>query len=111
MFRFLSAMRFRLGTSPLWVVPPFLFVLVFAFRLAPPRHDGSLREGFDFGFARVSACVLLQFAFIRLAPSATLTVRGRVLTAVCLAIAPFSSRSPHHTGGTRQVFDGWFALL
>ena len=32
----------------LWVVPPFHFVLVFVLS-RPPRHDGSLREGFDFG--------------------------------------------------------------
>ena len=31
------------------------------------------------------------------------TIRGRVLTVVGLAIAPFSSRPPRHTGGTRQV--------
>ena len=99
-------MRFRLGTSPLWVVPPFLFVLVFAFRLAPPRHDGSLREGFDFGFPCLRACVPLQFTFLRLAPPATPTIRGRVLPVVGRAIAPFSSRPPRHTGGTRQVLTG-----
>ena len=70
----------------LWVVPPFLFVLVFASCLAPPRHDGSLREGFDFGFPCLSACVLRQFAFLRLAPPATLTVRERLLTVVCLGV-------------------------
>ena len=51
-FVFSFDMRFRLGTFPLaglWVVPPFRFVWVFASCL-PPRHDGSLREGFDFGF-------------------------------------------------------------
>ena len=37
---------------------------------------------------------------------ATLTVRGRVLTVACLAIAPFSSRPPRHTGGSRQVLTG-----
>ena len=37
------------------------------FRLAT-RHDGGLRDGFDVGFSCQSACVLLQFAFLRLAP-------------------------------------------
>ena len=44
-------------------------------------------------------------------PPATLAVRGRVLTVVCLVIALFSSRLPRHAGVTRHVFDGWFALL
>ena len=30
-------------------------------------------------------------------------MRGRVMTVVGLAIAPFSSRPPRHTGGTQQV--------
>ena len=42
------------------------------------------------------------------------------LTRVCLAIVPFCglfavepflSYPPRHTGGSWQVFDGWFALL
>ena len=69
----------------------------------PSHHDPSLREGFDFGFPCFRACVLLQFAFLRLAAPTTPTIRGRVLTAVSLAIAPFSSRPPCHTDGTRQV--------
>ena len=56
-----------------------------------------------FGFPCLRDCVLLQFAFLRLAAPATPTIRGRVLTAVSLAIAPFSSRPPCHTDGTRQV--------
>ena len=52
----------------LWVVPPFHLVFAFRLLLSPPRHDGSLREGFDVGFACSSACVLFQFAFLRLAP-------------------------------------------
>ena len=101
-FVFSFDMRVRLGTFPLaglWVVPPFRFVWVFASCL-PPRHDGSLREGFGFGFPCLRACVLLQFAFLRLAPPATPTLRGKVLTVGGLAIAPFSSRPPRHTGGT-----------
>ena len=47
------------------------------------------REGFDFGFPCLRACVVLQFAFLRLALPATPTIRGRVLTVVGLAIAPF----------------------
>ena len=73
-------------------MPPFHFVLVFAFLyVSPPRRDGSLREGFDVGFPCLRACVLFQFAFFRLPPPATLTVRGRVLAVVCLAIALFVS--------------------
>ena len=65
--------------------PPLHFVLVFAFssRLPP------LRKGFDVGFPCHSACVLLQLVFLRLAPPATLAVRGGFLTVVCLIIAPF----------------------
>ena len=75
-------MCFQLGTSPpsrncglchislsCWFSP---FV-------SSPRHDGSLREGFDVGFPCLRACVL-HFAFFRLAPPATLAVRGRFLT-------------------------------
>ena len=72
----------------------FPFRVGFRLLSRPPRHDGSLRAGFDFGFPCRRACVLLQFAFLRLAPPAMLAVRGRVLTVVCLAIAPFSSRPP-----------------
>ena len=89
----------------------FLFRVGLCLLSCPPRHDCSLREGFDFGFYYLSACVLLQLAFLGLAPPATLTVRGRVLAVVCLAIAPLSSRPPRHAGGTRQVYDWWFALL
>ena len=77
----------------------------------PPRRNGSLREGFDFVFPCLSACVVVQIAFLCLAPSATLTVRGRVLTVVGLVIAFFRLAPPRHTGGSRQVFDGRFALL
>ena len=35
---------------------------------SPPRHDDGMREGFNVGFPCRSACVFLQFAFIRLAP-------------------------------------------
>ena len=91
-------------------MPPSIACWVSPF-VSPPRHDGNMREGFDFGLSCLHACVLLQFAFLRLAPPATPTIRGRVLTVVGLAIAPFSSRPPRHTGGMRQVFDGWFDLL
>ena len=73
-------MRFRLGTSPpRGTVGCATFPFRVGFRLLsrPPRHDGSLREGFDFGFPCLRACVLLQFAFLRIAPTATLAVRGR----------------------------------
>ena len=102
-------MRFQLGTSPPRGTVGFA---TFPFRVrfhpfvSPPRHDGGLQEGFDVGFPCHSVCVLLQFAFVRLVPSATLAVRGRFLTVVCFVIAPFSSRPPHHAGGTREIFDG-----
>ena len=99
-------MRFRLGTSPprgTVGCPTFPFWVVFRLLALPLRHDGSVREGFDFGFPCLRACVLLQFAFLRLVPSATPTIRWRVLTVVGLAIAPFSCRPPRHTCGSRQV--------
>ena len=64
-------MRFRLGTSPpRGTVGCATFPFCVRFRLLshPTRHDGSLREGYDFGFPCLRACVLLQFAFLRLAP-------------------------------------------
>ena len=72
-------MRFRLDT--------FLGCATFPFRVGfrllsrPPRHDSSLREGFDFGFPCLRACALLQFTFLRLAP-------------------------PRHADDTREGFDG-----
>ena len=89
------SMCFQLGTSPpsrdcglchmslsCWFSP---FV-------STPRHDCSLREGFDVGFPCLRACVFNSPFFVF--PPATLTVRGRVLPVVCLAIAPFSSPPP-----------------
>ena len=74
--------------------PSFHFVLVLPSRLAP-RRDGGLRKGFDVAFPCNSASIFLQFAFLRrLAPPATLAVRRRFLTVVCLIIEPFSSRLP-----------------
>ena len=66
----------------------FPFRVGFRLLSRPPRHDGSLQEGVDFGFPCLRAGVLLQFAFLRFAPPATPTIRGRVLTVVGLAIAP-----------------------
>ena len=107
LFCFLSTMHFQLGTCP----PSrncglcnFPFRVGSRLFVSPPRHDCSLREGFEFGFPCLSACVLLQFAFLRLTPPATLTVPGRVLTVDCLAIAPFSSRPPHATLAVRGRF-------
>ena len=96
-FVFSFDMRFRLGTSPhRGTVGSATFPFCVGFRLLsrPPRHDGSLWEGFDFGFPCIRACVLIHFAFLRLSDPATATIRGRVLTVVGLAIAPFSSRPP-----------------
>ena len=57
------------------------------FFVSPPRHAGGPREGFDVGVPDHSACVS-SIAFLRLAPPATLAVRRRFLTVVCLIIAP-----------------------
>ena len=46
----------------------FPFRVGFRLLSRPPRHDGSLREAFDFGFPCLRACVLFQLAFFRLAP-------------------------------------------
>ena len=73
------------------------------FRLGP-RHDGGLPEGLGVGFPCHNACVLLQFAFPRLAPPATLAVRGRFLRVVCLNIVTaFPSI-------TLRVFPGFIAM-
>ena len=75
-------MRFWLGTSPprgTVGCATFPFRVVFRLLSRPPRHDDSLREGFDLGFPCLRACVLLQLAFLRLAG---------ILTVVGLAIAP-----------------------
>ena len=50
------------------VVPPFNFVFGFRLVVSPPRHYGSPRKGFHVGFPCLSARVLLQFAFLHLAP-------------------------------------------
>ena len=71
LFCFLFAMRYQLGTSPpRGTVGCATFPFRVGFRLLshPPLHDGSLREGYDFGFPCLRAFVLLQFAFLRLAP-------------------------------------------
>ena len=102
-------MCFRLGTSPpRGTVGCATFPFRVGFRLfsRSPRHDGSLPEGFDFGFPCLSACVLLQFAFFVSPPHPTLTVRGRSWAVVCLIIALFRLAPPPHAGGTREVFDG-----
>ena len=73
-------MRFELGTSPpRETVGCATFPFRVGFRLLsrPLCHDDSLREGFDLGFPCLRACVILQFAFLRLAPPATVAVRGR----------------------------------
>ena len=100
-------MRFRLGTSPPHgTVGCATFPFRVGFRLLsrPLRHDDSVREGVDFGFLCLRACALLQFAFLRLALPATLTIRGRVLTVVGLAITPFSCRPPPVTLAVRGRF-------
>ena len=46
---------------------------------------------------------------LAMAPFSVVCLAIAPFSVICLAIAPFSSRPPPHTGGTRQVFDGWFA--
>ena len=112
-FVFSFDMRFRLDTPPLsrdCVLCHLSISCGFSPSSRSPRRDDSLREGFDFGFPCLRACILLQFAFIRLAPPATPTMRGRVMTVVGLAVAPSSSRPPPHWRYAAG-FDGWFAFL
>ena len=82
---FFFATRFQLGTSsPRGTVgcATFPFRVDFRHFVSPPHHDGGPREGFDVGF------VAPAFSFSRLSssspPPATLAVRGRVSTVVCL---------------------------
>ena len=112
MFGFSFDTLFRLGTFPprgTVGCATFPFRVGFGLLSRPPRHDGSLREGFDFGFPCLRACVILQFAFFRLAPQATPTKRGRVLTVVGLAIAR-SRLAPPATPAVRGRF-GRISLL
>ena len=84
-FSLLGVFSWALPPSPRGTVGCATFPFHIGFRLfSPPRHDGSLREGFDFGFPCLSACILLQFPFIRLTP-------------------------PRHADGTREGFDGGFS--
>ena len=111
---FLSAMRFGLGTSPpRGTVGCAIFPFCVRYRplSSPPRHDGSLREGFDFGFPCLSACVLLQFTFLRLAPLRHADDRREGFDGGWSYHSAFfvSPPSPHwrYAAG----FDGWFAFL
>ena len=77
-------MRVQLGTSPprgTVGCATFPFRVSFRLSVSPPRHDGGLQGGVDVGFLCHNACVLLQFAFLRLTP-------------------------PRHAAGSREVFDG-----
>ena len=61
-----SARRFPLLATVGWTT--FSFSCWFLSFVSPSYHDDSLREGFVVGFPCLSACVLLQFALLRLAP-------------------------------------------
>ena len=89
----------------LWVVPYFHFVLVRLFVSPPPRWwpAGGFRRWFPLSWHVRSPSIRLSSSH---PPPATLAVRGRFLTVVCLIIAPSSSRPPRHSGGTREVFYG-----
>ena len=99
-------MRFRLGTSPpRGTVGCATFPFCVGFRLwsRPPRTDNSLREGFDFGFPSLRACVLLQFAFPRLASPRHADDAQEGFDGGWSCHSAFSSRPPRHTCGSRQV--------
>ena len=106
-FVFSFDVRSRLAIPPpiagLWVVPPFHFVWVFAFRLVPPAAMISLQEGFDCGFPCLRACVLLQFACIRLAPPRHADDAREGYDGGWSCHSAFFVSPPRHTGGTRQV--------
>ena len=110
--------------------PPLKFSTYFRLFVSPPRYDGSLREGFDVGFPCLSACALLQFAFFVSHPRHTDGTRegfdGGLSRHIKSAFfggvfghsaffgglschSAFFVSPPLHAGGTRQVFDGWFA--
>ena len=105
-------MRFRLGTSPpRGTVGCATFPFRVGFRLLsrPPRRDDSLREGFDFGFPCLRACVLLQLAFIVSPPRHANDAREG-LDGGWSCHSAFSSRPPLHWRYAAG-FDGWFAFL
>ena len=101
-----SFARFRLGTSPprgTAACATFPFRVGFRLLSRPTRHDGSLREGFDFGFPCLRACVLLQFVFFRLAPPRHADDTREGFDGGWSCHSALSSRPPRYTGGTRQV--------
>ena len=71
-----------------------------------------MREGFGVGFPCLSGCVLLQVVLLFLPPPPPPRRRyvGGFLRWLSCHSTFFVS-PPRHTGGTRQVFDGRFALL
>ena len=107
---FLSAMRFGLGTSPpRGTVGCAIFPFCVRYRplSSPPRHDGSLREGFDFGFPCLRTFALLEIAFLRLASlrHADDTREGGWSCHSALFALPLPPHWRYAAG-----FDGWFAF-
>ena len=92
-------------------MPPFDFVLVFAFSSRPPAAMMTCGRVFDVGFPSRSACFLLQVAFHRLATPAKAAVRGSFLTVVCLIIAHFSSRPPATLAVRRRFLTVGYLIL
>ena len=63
--------------------------------VSPPHHGGGLREGFEVGFPCHSMCLLLQFAFLRLAPPLRWRYTREVFDGgLSYHIAHFSPRPP-----------------
>ena len=77
-----SARRFPLLATVGWTT--FSFSCWFLSFVSPSYHDDSLREGFVVGFPCLSACVLLQFALLRLAPPPHRRYAPGFARAVCL---------------------------
>ena len=84
-------------------MPPFHFVLVFTFRLAPPATMAACGRFLILVSLVFEPVFSFNLGFFVSPPPATRTIRGRVLTVVGLAIAPFSSRPHRQSGGTRQI--------
>ena len=93
-------MRYRIGIGP-----PFHFVWFSTFCLAP-RHDGGCGRALTLVSLVIAPAFSFNSPIFVSPPPATLAVRGKFLTVVCLIIAPSSSRSPRHAGSMREVFGG-----
>ena len=71
--------------------------------VSPPRHDGSLREGFASGFPCLRACVLLQIRLSSSSPPRCADDTRAGFDGGWSCHSAFFVSPPRHTGGTRQV--------